>query len=341
MLKQIVRRLIALPAVLFAVGTFTFLALRIVPGDIVTLMASRALSAEQMETMRAEWGLDQPIWSQYLTFANGILHGNLGHSFTQGKSVLELLAERLPPTIELALCALVFSIVLGVSSGILSAMYQDRLPDYVSRLFAILGFSIPWFWLGLMLIALFSVRLGWTPVTGQLGSDVSVERTTNFLIIDTMLAGNWRALGDYLQHLILPTICVGLSVAGFIARITRSSMLEVMRSDHIRTARGKGVPERIVIGVHVMRNSMLPIITYIGLMFGSLLSGAVVTETVFAWPGVGKFLVDAIFKRDYPVVQGTVIFLAAFYVLVNLVVDLTYVWIDPRLRKAQGGGTNP
>lgn len=333
MIVYTIRRLIWIPVVLWAVGTFTFLTLRIVPGDVVELMAAQALTPEQMQQMRAEWGLDQPIWVQYYSFLGSLTRGSLGYSFTQGKAVTALLGERLPPTIELALVALAFGVIIGIGTGIVSVIFQDQWPDYVSRLFAMLGFSIPWFWLALMLIALFSVRLGWTPVTGQLDPSIQIERITNFIIIDSLLTANWAALKDYALHLILPAISIGLSVAGFIARITRSSMLEIMSQDYIRTARGKGLRERVVIGIHVMWNALLPVITIIGLMFGSLLGGAVVTETVFAWPGVGKFLVDAIFKRDYPVVQGTVIFIGLAYVFVNLIVDLSYHYIDPRLRR--------
>jgi len=333
MIRYTLRRLLWIPLVLWAVGTFTFLTLRIVPGDVVELMAAQALTPEQMQQMRTEWGLDQPIYIQYLSFMGSLSQGSLGYSFTQGKAVTTLLGQRLPPTIELALVALALSVIIGIGTGIISVMFQDRWPDYLSRLFAMLGFSIPWFWLALMLIALFSVRLGWTPVTGQLDPAIQIERITNFIIIDSLITGNWAALKDYALHLILPAISIGLSVAGFIARITRSSMLEIMMQDYIRTARGKGLRERAVVGVHVIRNALMPVITIIGLMFGSLLGGAVVTETVFAWPGVGKFLVDAIFKRDFPVVQGTVIFIALAYVFVNLIVDLSYHYIDPRLRR--------
>jgi peptide/nickel transport system permease protein len=197
----------------------------------------------------------------------------------------------------------------------------------------VLGFSIPWFWLALMLIAVFSVQLRWTPVTGQLDPSIPLQRVTNFIVIDSIISGNWAALWDYALHLVLPTIAIGLSVAGFIARITRSTMLDVLRQDYVRTARGKGLRDGVVVARHVLRNTLLPLLTFIGLMFGSLLGGAVVTETVFAWPGVGKMLVDAIFKRDFPVVQGTVIFIATVYVAINLIIDMLYVYADPRLRR--------
>jgi peptide/nickel transport system permease protein len=327
-----VQRLLWLPLVIWAVSSFTFIALRLVPGDVATTMSIQAMTPGQIAAIRAQWGLDQPLWAQYRAFLGELARADLGTSFTQGKPVTALLAERMPPTVELALVALVFSVLFGVGAGVISALCRDRWPDYLCRFVAVLGFSIPWFWLALMLIAVFSVTLRWTPVTGQLDPSIQLRRVTNFVIIDSLLSGNLRALWDYALHLILPTIAIGLSVAGFLARITRSAMLEVLRQDYVRVARSKGLSDRMVVLVHVLRNSLLPIVTFIGLMFGSLLGGAVVTETVFAWPGVGKMLVDAIFKRDFPVVQGTVIVIATIYVLINLLVDLLYTAIDPRLR---------
>ncbi|MBC8077253.1 MAG: ABC transporter permease [Chloroflexales bacterium] len=332
MATQLVRRLLWLPVVVWAVSTFTFFALRIVPGDVATTMALQALTPAQIADLRAQWGLDQPLHAQYGAFLGELVRADLGTSFTQGKTVRALLAERMPPTIELTLVALAFSVVLGVGAGLVSALCRNRWPDYLCRFVAVLGFSVPWFWLALMLIAVFSVGLRLTPVTGQLDPSIRLPRVTNFIIIDSLLAGNWRALGDYALHLILPTVAIGLSVAGFIARITRSAMLEVLRQDYVRVARSKGLHDRLVVLRHVLRNTLLPIVTFIGLMFGSLLGGAVVTETVFAWPGVGKMLVDAIFKRDFPVVQGTVIVIGAMYVIINLLIDMLYVYIDPRLR---------
>lgn len=334
MTALIVRRLVWLPIVILAVSTCTFVALRLVPGDIATTISIQALTPQQIQAIRAQWGLDQPLQAQYMAFLAELVRGDLGTSFTQGKPVVELLRERMPPTVELAVVALVFSTVLGIGTGVISALTRNRWPDYLCRFVTVLGFSIPWFWLALMLIAVFSVRLRWMPVTGQLDPSIRLPRVTNFIIIDSMLSGNWRALWDYILHLILPTIAIGLSVAGFIARITRSTMLDVLRQDYVRVARSKGLRENLIVMRHVLRNSFLPILTFIGLMFGSLLGGAVVTETVFAWPGVGKMLVDAIFKRDFPVVQGTVIVIALIYVVLNLIVDLLYSTIDPRLRRA-------
>ena len=334
MMALLVRRLVWLPIVIVAVSTCTFLTLRLVPGDIATTIAIQALTPEQIQSIRAQWGLDQPVPRQYVAFLSQIIRGDLGTSFTQGKPVVALLRERMPPTIELAIVALLFSVVFGVGTGIISALTRNRWPDYLCRFVAVLGFSIPWFWLALMLIAVFSVRLRWTPVTGQLDPSIRLVRVTHFIIIDSIISGNWRALSDYVLHLILPTVAVGLSVAGFIARITRSAMLDILRQDYVRVARSKGLRDNIVVMRHVLRNSLLPIMTFIGLMFGSLLGGAVVTETVFAWPGVGKMLVDAIFKRDFPVVQGTVIVIALIYVVLNLVIDVLYGVVDPRLRRA-------
>lgn len=334
MTTQLLRRLVWLPLIVWAVSSSTFLALRLIPGDLATTMALQGMTTEQVEAIRAQWGLDQPLLGQYIAFAGQTLRGDLGMSFTQGKSVVALLGDRLPPTVELALVALVFSTVFGVGLGVVSALTRNRWPDYMCRFVAVLGFSVPWFWLALMLIAVFSVRLRWMPVTGQLDPSIQLQRVTNFIVIDSLISGNWKALRNYLFHLVLPTIAIGLSVAGFIARVTRSSMLDVLRQDFVRTARSKGLRDTIVVWRHVLRNTLMPVLTFVGLMFGSLLGGAVVTETVFAWPGVGKLLVDAIFKRDYPVVQGTVMFIAIMYVIINLAVDMLYSTLDPRLRRA-------
>jgi ABC-type dipeptide/oligopeptide/nickel transport system permease component len=224
------------------------------------------------------------------------------------------------------------STVVGVGAGILSATTRRRSVDYTARTFAILGLSIPWFWIAILFIYLFSVKLRWTPVGGRIGVGIQYEVITNFLIVDSLLTANWTALVSALRHLALPALAIGLTSAGFVARMTRSSMLEVMRADYIRSARAKGLREQTVNLGHALRNAILPVITLQGLQFGTLLGGAVITELVFAWPGLGRMLLDGILRRDYAVVQGTVIFVAFIYVLMNLLVDLLYRVVDPRLR---------
>lgn len=332
-MKYLVTRLIWIPIVLLAVATLTFFTLRIVPGDPIDLLATQNLSAEQMTRMRQEWGLDKPLWEQYAVFLQGLVRGDLGASLTSGVPITRLLFEKMPPTIELAVVAMVISSIIGVGAGILSAVTSSRFLDYSVRTVAVLGLSMPWFWIAIMLIVLFSVKLGWLPSNGRLAPGMEYERITNFMLIDTVITGNWAALRSFLEHLALPALAIGLTSAGFAARLTRSSMLEVLNEDYIRAARARGLRERSVIFRHALKNAILPVITLQGLQFGALLGGAVITEIVFSWPGLGRMLIDAILRRDYPVVQGTVMFVAFFYVLANLGVDMLYHAVDPRVRE--------
>lgn len=332
-MKYLLTRLIWIPIVLLAVATLTFFTLRIVPGDPIDLLATQNLDAEQMDRVRQEWGLDKPIWEQYVVFLQGLVRGDLGSSLTSGVPITRLLFEKMPPTIELAVVAMVISSIIGVGAGILSAVTTSRVLDYSVRTFAVLGLSMPWFWIAIMLIVLFSVKLGWLPSNGRLAPGLAHERITNFMLIDTVITGNWAALRSFLRHLIMPAVAIGLTSAGFAARLTRSSMLEILNEDYIRAARARGLRERSVILRHALKNAILPVITLQGLQFGALLGGAVITEIVFSWPGLGRMLIDAILRRDYPVVQGTVIFVAFFYVLANLGVDILYHVVDPRVRE--------
>lgn len=331
-MKYVVSRLIWLPIILWAVATLTFLALRVVPGNPIESVANQVLNSQQREQVKAVWGLDQPIWSQYIAFMGGLLRGDLGASMASGVPMSRLLYEKMPPTIELALVSMIISTVIGVSLGILSVTLRSDWLNYSVRTFSILGLSLPLFWVAMMLIVVFAVRLKWLPVGGRIDARISYETITNFMLIDQVVSGNWTALGSFLRHLTLPALAIGLTSSGFVARLTRSSMLEVIRADYVRTARAKGLYNRTVILKHALRNAMLPVITLQGLQFGTLLGGAVITEIVFTWPGLGRMLLDGILKRDYPVVQGTVIYVAFAYVVMNLVVDLTYHLVDPRLR---------
>lgn len=333
-MSQLLRRLLWLPVVLWAVASLTFLVLRIVPGNAIQSVASQILDAEQLAQTQALWGLDEPVWRQYLAFMSNLLRGDLGVSMSSGVPLSRLLFEKMPPTIELALVALVLSTVIGAAAGIVSSVTRQRWLDLSVRTSSVLGLSLPVFWVGIMLIVAFSVKLGWFPVGGRIGVNIKYETITNFMLIDFVITRNWEALGSYLRHLALPAFSISLTSAGFAARITRSAMLEVIHADYTRTARAKGLLERVVILKHALRNALLPLLTLQGLQFGALLGGAVITEIVFTWPGVGRMLLDGILKRDYPVVQGAVIFVAFAYVLMNLIVDLLYYVIDPRLRKA-------
>lgn len=332
-MRYFVQRIFWLPLVLWAVVTLTFLVLRLAPGNPLDVIAARMIETEQIERVRAEWGLDQPLWRQYLTFLGGLVRGDLGIALSSGVPVVRLLSERIAPTIELAVAALIISTVVGVGAGVLSSVTRNRWVDYTVRGFAIVGMSVPWFWVAILLIIVFSVRLGWTPVGGRIAAGMPYTTITNFMLIDTLLTGNWPAFWSFLRHLTLPALAIGLTSAGFVARMTRAAMLEILRADYVRAARARGLREGTVIVGHALRNALLPVLTLQGLQFGALLGGAVITEIVFAWPGVGRLLLDGILRRDYPIVQGTVIFVAFCYVIVNLAVDLLYHVVDPRLRQ--------
>lgn len=304
MLNYIVRRLLLAIPVLWGVVTLVFLALRLIPGDPAQVMAGEAAPFEVVQAIRREFGLDRPLIVQYGMFLGRLVRGDLGRSVRSRAPVTTEIAARFPATVELALASMVVATLIGVTAGILAAIYQNTVVDYVGMVIALLGISVPVFWLGLVLMWIFSVQLGWFPVVGR----------------------------GTLRHLVLPAVALGASAAGMIARMTRSSMLEVLRQDHIRTAWAKGLPSRAVHLRHALRNALIPVVTIVGLQVGGLLGGAVLTETVFAWPGIGRLAVDSILNRDYPVVQGVVILVAAVFVFTNLTVDLLYSFIDPRIR---------
>ncbi|HVB96369.1 MAG TPA: ABC transporter permease [Chloroflexota bacterium] len=332
MIKYLVSRLLWLPVVLWAVASLTFLALRLVPGTPIDFVASQNLTTAQIALYKAEWGLNQPLWLQYLSFLSDLVRGHLGNSMSSAVPVKTLLIDRIPPTMELAISAMIISTIVGLGAGIISSTTNSKLVDYSARIFSILGLSVPWFWMAIVLIIIFAVKLGWLPVGGQLDPGTDYKTITHFMLLDAILTGNWSLLGITLRHLALPALAIGLTSAGFVARLTRSAMLEVLRADYVRTARAKGLIERKVVINHALRNAILPVLTLQGLQFGSLLGGAVITELVFSWPGMGRLLLDGVTQRDYPVVQAAVIFIAFIYVLANLFVDLLYHLVDPRLR---------
>ena len=334
MFSYLLRRLIWLPIVIWAVSSMTFLALRIVPGNPIQTVQNQVMDKSQLAQVEAVWGLDRPISEQYVSFLAKLIRGDLGLTMSSGVPIRRMIFERMPPTIELAIVSLIFSTTFGVLAGVASVAIRNRLIDYSVRTAAILGLSLPIFWVGIMLVILFSIKLRWTPTSGRIGAGVDYDVITNFMFIDLIATGNWDAFGSYLRHLALPAVTIGLTSAGFVARLTRSAMLEVMGSDYIRTARAKGIYERGVIWKHAMRNALLPIITLQGLQFGTILGGAVITERVFSYPGMGTWLLDGILERDYSVVQGGIIFVALAYVLMNMLVDILYRVIDPRLRTA-------
>lgn len=334
MTSELIRRLAVLPLLLWAVVTLVFVLLRILPGDAATMLTAQVASQEVRDRIVIELGLDQSLWQQYLIYLGDLLRLDAGVSYISGRSVTSLIYTTLPVTIELAVAAALIMAALGLTSGMLAAAFRGSWIDTAVRFVATVLFSVPWFWLGIVLILVFSVQLGWLPSFGRMPPSVIYDPVTNFVLIDAILLGQPQLIWPWLQHLILPALTVGLTTAGFVTRITRASFLEVMVEDFVRTARMKGMSGSRVFWRHICRNAALPIVTIVGLMFGAMLGGSVIAEVVFAYPGIGRMMVDAIFQRDYSVVQGAALVIACLYILVNLATDLSYALIDPRLRTA-------
>ncbi|CCO09126.1 ABC transporter permease [Desulforamulus hydrothermalis] len=332
MLKYIVKRLILLVPVLFGISLFVFLVLRLFTADPASVMLGQHATAEQVAALREELGFNKPLYVQFGIFLGQILQGDFGRSLMTRAPVTDELLARFPATVELAMAAMLIATVIGVTVGVISAVKQYSAFDYLSMVGALLGVSMPIFWLGLMLIILFSVTLGWLPVSGRIAVGMEPASITDFYLLDSLLTGNWAAFKSALSHLVLPAVALASYSMAIIARMTRSTMLEVIRQDYIRTARSKGLAEGTVIFKHALRNALIPVTTVIGLQMGSLLGGAVLTETVFSWPGIGSFIVNAILAGDFPVVQGGVIMVATIFVVVNLIVDILYAYLDPRIK---------
>lgn len=332
MLKYIAKRLLLLVPVLFGVSLFVFLVLHLFTADPAAMMLGQHATAEQVAALREELGFNKPLYVQFFIFFSQIIQGDFGQSLMTRSPVTDELLSRFPATVELAFAAMLIATVVGVTVGVISAVKQYSVFDYVSMVGALLGVSMPIFWLGLMLIILFSVTLGWLPVSGRIAVGMEPATITNFYLIDSLLTGNWEAFQSAVKHLILPAVALASYSMAIIARMTRSTMLEVVRQDYIRTARSKGLVETVVVFKHALRNALIPVITVIGLQMGSLLGGAVLTETVFSWPGIGSFIVNAILAGDFPVVQGGVIMVATIFVVVNLIVDILYAYLDPRIK---------
>lgn len=332
MIKYIIKRLIMLIPVILGVSIMVFIVMHVFASDPTSIILGQHATTEQVEKLRIELGLNKPLYIQYFDFLKGILQGDLGNSLITKTSVASEIIARFPATIELAIAAIIIASVLGILIGVISAVKQNTIIDYIGTVISLLGVSMPIFWLGLMLIILFSVNLGWLPVAGRIQIGMEPEHITGFYILDSLISGDMEALKSSISHIILPAVALASYSTAIIARMTRSTMLDVIRQDYVRTARAKGIFERVVILSHALRNALIPIVTVIGLQLGSLLGGAVLTETVFSWPGVGSYTIDAILKSDYPVVQGTVMMLAVVFVVVNLLVDLLYTQLDPRIK---------
>jgi len=302
------------------------------PGDPAALFLGQMVTPEDLEKVRREMGLDDPLHIQYLRYLKDAIKGNLGISYYTKQSVLSELLRLFPATVELAIASMVIALLVGISAGVISALKQNSIFDNVSMVVALGGVSMPVFWVGLILMWVFSFKLGWTPISGRLAVQIDLKQITGLFVIDSIITGNIAALRDSLRHLILPALSLATISMGIIARFTRSSMLEVIRQDYIRTARAKGVSEALVIFKHAFKNALIPVVTVVGLQFGLLLGGAVVTETVFSWPGIGNVIIVSILRRDYPMVQGALLLLALLYVIINLLVDVSYSYLDPRIR---------
>lgn len=337
MLRFLIKRLALTVPTFLALMFVTFMMIRLVPGDPIEVRrGERGISPERLEQLRREMGLDQPLWQQFLDYANGLLHGDFGVSIVSKSPVLKEFLTLFPATLELTFFAMLIATFIGVPAGMMAAVKRGSPYDQALMGVALTGYSMPIFWWGLILILVMSNTLQLTPVSGRVDLiKYFYPPVTGFALIDSLLSGQKGAFWDALRHLILPSIVLGTVPLAVIARMTRSSMLEVLEEDYVRTARAKGLSARRVIGLHALRNALIPVITSIGLQVGTLLAGAVLTETIFSWPGVGKWLIESISRRDYPALQGGIMLIAACVILVNVMVDLLYGLINPRIRHAK------
>jgi dipeptide transport system permease protein len=334
MLRFLLKRLALTIPTFIALMFVTFVAIRLVPGDPVEVrVGERGISAERLAQFRHELGLDQPVWKQFADYCGQLLQGDFGTSVVTNQKVLSEFAALFPATLELSFFAMLFAAAIGIPAGVLAAARRGSVADQTLMGLSVTGYSMPIFWWGLLLIMFVGERWGLTPVSGRVDLiRFYFEPVTGFMTIDAWLSDQPGALLDALHHLVLPAIVLGTVPLAVIARMTRSAMLEVLSEDYVRTARAKGLPAWRVVGVHALRNAMIPVITIIGLQVGALMAGAVLTETIFSWPGVGKWLIDSISRRDYPALQGGVMLVSSVVIGVNLVVDLTYGLINPRIR---------
>ncbi|OLO03241.1 ABC transporter permease subunit [Salinicola socius] len=333
MFKFFLVKLAQLVPTFIGVTIVAFSFIRLLPGDPILLMAGeRGISAERYAELKSQLGFDRSLIVQYFDFLKGLLHGDLGNSLVTHAPVMDEFMSRFPATLELSLFALAFAVIIGLPAGVLAAVKRGKTLDHTVMGISLTGYSMPIFWWGLLLIMLFSSTLGWTPVSGRISYMYFIEPVTGFMTIDSLIAGDWGAFLSSLHYLILPSIVLGTIPLAVIARQTRSSMLEVLGEDYVRTARAKGLSNFRVIMVHTLRNALISVVTVIGLQVGLLLAGAIPTETIFSWPGIGKWMIDAISRRDYPSVQGGLVLIAFIVMIVNLLVDLAYGVINPRIR---------
>ncbi|MBT3177613.1 MAG: ABC transporter permease [Desulfobacula sp.] len=331
MLAYIIRRVFILIPTLLGVSLIVFFMLRLTPGDPAELMLGERATEESLHEVREHLGLNEPLHVQYGMFMKRLMKGDLGETIFTRQKVWTEIKHRFPATLELSVCALFISCFVGIILGIVSATKQYSVFDYLSMLGALTGVSMPIFWLGLVLMLIFSVNLGWLPISGRLSVLIDLEVVTNFYVLDSIITKNWVALKDSIWHLIMPAVTLSTIPTAIIARMTRSSMLEVLKQDYIKTAMAKGLSKFKVVYKHALRNALIPVVTTIGLQFGVLLCGAILTETIFAWPGVGKWMYEAVMQRDYMVIQGGTLVIATIFIVINLFVDLLYAIINPKI----------
>jgi len=328
----VTKRLLLLIPVLLGVSILSFSLIRLAPGDPARTIAGEHASPQTISAIREKYGLDKPFTTQYWVWLKRVLRGDLGRSIVSNEYVTKEILDRFPNTMELTFFAMFIAVAVGAVAGIVSASRQYSVIDYTTMGVALFGVSMPVFWLGIMLMMIFGVFLKWLPIGGRIDTLIPFRRVTGLYLLDSLIGWNGPALASSFRHLIMPSIALATIPMATIARVTRSSMLEVLRQDFIRTERAKGLSERVVIYKHAARNALLPVVTVIGLEFGLLLAGAILTETIFAWPGIGRYVVNAVRMRDYPAVQGCLLFFALSFVVVNLITDLLYVLIDPRIK---------
>jgi len=331
-ISYIIKRLLWAIPTLLGVSVLVFSMVHLAPGDPALAMLGEHANKEAVHALREQMGLNKPLLEQYYLFVTNAIQGDFGISTLSGEPVIDEFLERFPATVELSLVALIFATIIGLLAGIISAVKRYSLFDYLSMSTALAGVSMPVFWLGLMLIYFFAVNLGWLPVSGRLGYEFDIDDVTGFYLIDSILMQDYEAFWDVCKHLMLPALALGTIPMAIIARMTRASMIEVMKEDYVRTAKAKGCTKKQVIFIHALKNALMPVITVIGLMLGTLFAGSILTETTFSWPGIGKWLVNAVNQRDFPIIQSTTLIIATIFVTVNIIVDLLYAVVNPKVR---------
>lgn len=331
-MTKILRRIIGAVPVLLGISFLVFLLMHLAPGDPVTLLLGDDATPADVARVRSEWGLDQPLLVQYWQFISRALVGDFGRSIKFGEPVIKLVFERLPATIELATTSLLVAILISIPIGVYSAMKRDTLIDHAGTGLALIGVSLPNFWLGIMLIYFLGGQWNLLPVAGRIEYGIDIKPITKLYLVDSVLTGNLAGFWSTIKHLLMPAITLGTALAAIVTRITRSSVLEVMRQEYVMTARAKGLSERVVIWRHILRNALITVITILGLQLGALLNGSVITETVFSYPGIGNLLIQSISVRDYRLTQVLILFFGAIYFIVNMLVDILYTLVDPRIK---------